>query len=486
MYQQASAGLALGEVVGDRFRLDDELGAGGMGTVYAATDLQTGARIALKLMRPELLADERAVERFRREGAALAAVRHAAVVQVREIGELPGGSLYIAMELLEGETLSARLERAGRMTVEQLLPIVLGLCDGLTAAHEGGVIHRDIKPSNIHLPSAEVLENAERTHERAPVKLVDFGVARVASLTRMTSTGLAIGTVRYMAPEQLTGSAIDERVDVYSLGVVMFQALAGEHPFERVSGDDPVGAILVGRVTPLSSLRPDLSPAVTRVVHRAMARLATERFGSTRALSDAFRRAVLESSSGEPMPPMDPLGRAQLEQAPTRPAGRAARRALEERASHREPPSESEVRKKRPPRRRQYWLVLPLITGLCLVPTLGTAGFVGCGAWMVDLQADAALDTMRTAIGVNPELSVYSPALDRFEQLRDEDSVNLFAATAFNARVQHAMRNDQRLSVAEVAWVVEVVQDINDRGGEYTLSHYSEMTEAGRALPESN
>ncbi len=483
-YQKAPSTPASGDLVGERFRLEHELGAGGMGTVYAAIDLQTGARVALKLMRPELAGDERAVERFRREGAALAAIHHASVVQIREIGELPDGALYIAMELLEGETLAARLARLGPMSTEQLLPIVLGLCEGLAVAHEGGVIHRDIKPSNIHLPSPDALARAERTHERALVKLVDFGVARVAGFSKMTSTGLAIGTVRYMAPEQLTGSAIDGRADIYSLGVVLYEALAGEHPFDRTAVDDPIGAILVGRATPLSSLRPDLPPSITQVVHVAMARLATERFASPRALADAFRRAVLE-----PVGPARDLAGVtpahgdhgghgiDLGLAPTL-------RALPE--QRQDVPSESEVRRKRSAKKKPYWLLLPLLTGLCLVPTLGTLGFVGCGNWMVDVQANNALEVMRGAITVNPALSVHSAALDEFEALHRQGRVNMLAAAAFNARVQHALRDDERLNAEEVSWVAEVVRDINARRGDYTLQRYSRMTESTRLPGESN
>ena len=459
--------------MGGRFAIERELGAGGMGTVYEALDTTTGARVALKIMRPELADNERAVERFRREGAALAAIRHPSVVQIREVGELPDGTLYIAMELLAGETLSARLKRVGRMSAESLLPVVLGLCDGLAAAHSGGVIHRDIKPSNIHLPDPAVLAEAERTHERAPVKIVDFGVARVSGFSKMTSTGLAIGTVRYMAPEQLSGTAIDARADVYSLGVVLYEALAGEHPFERTAGDDVVGAILVGRATPLESLRPDLPPSITRVVHKAMARVATERFPSASALGDAYRRAVLEPGAPfvedvtRPTP-----GREGVELAPTLPATPAARREI--------PPTESRIRTKQRPatkkKRPPLWLLVPLLAGVCLVPTLGVAGFVGCGGWMTDVQMGVAMTNVRTGIAADPSLGHHSADLDALEALHDGERVNLFAAAAFNARVQHALRGDNHMSSDEVEWIMEVARDIVARDGDYDLDRYGEMT----------
>ncbi len=471
-----------GQRIGGRFLVERELGVGGMGAVYAAVDLLTGARIALKLMRAELAGDARAVERFRREGAALAAIRHPSVVQSREVGELEDGTLYLAMELLEGETLAARLERQGRMNPEQLLPIVLGLCEGLAAAHAGGIIHRDIKPSNVHLPDRAQLAHAEATGGVAPVKLVDFGVARVRGFSKVTSSGLAVGTVRYMAPEQLTGGAVDERADLYALGVVMFEALAGEHPFERTAGDDLIGTVLVGRATPLSALRPDLPPALTQVVARAMARVPTERFASAAALADAFARAVRDPSASpflddetsparpasvRPPPQVDAIALAPTQLAtPQRVAVRTPA-----------PASQSAVRSTQRKRSRPpVWLFLPLLVGVCLVPTFGIAGFVGCGSWMTDLQLRIAAQKVRGAIDEHglPELAA---DLDRLESLAADGRVDMLAATAFNARVQHAVQRDDRLDRDELLWVLGVVHDIVERGGQYDLEHYSKMTQ---------
>lgn len=468
----SSSGPVPGEVIGDRFRVERSIGAGGMGSVYAATDLATGAPVALKMMRPELASDARAVERFRREGAALAAISHPAVVQIREVGELPDGSLFLAMELLEGETLAARLERTGRTSPEELLPIVLGLADGLTAAHAGGVIHRDIKPSNIHLPDPAILLRATQTGQTAPVKLVDFGVARVRGLSKMTSSGLAVGTVRYMAPEQLTAGAVDERADVYALGVVLYEALAGEHPFERTAGDDVIGSILVGRVTPLSSLRPELPPAVTQVVHRAMARIATERFASAAALAKAFRRAVLD-------PTRNPFEEDETRSSRVRDSVAFAPTLLatpQPAARHVPTPIESEVRRKPRSLRPPVWLFLPLMVGLCLIPSFGVVGFVGCGVWMTDFQVELAMRKMRAAVASDPELAVFSPELDQLAELHRQERVDMLAAAAFNERVQRGLREDDRLDAAEVAYVMEVVRDILARGGAYDLDHYGVMT----------
>lgn len=477
----------VGDVVGARFRLERELGAGGMGTVYEAVDLRTDVRVALKIMRPELADDEAGIERFRREGAALATVDHPSVVKVREVGEAEDGTLFLAMELLAGETLSERIAREGRMSVEQLLPVVLGLCAGLDAVHAAGIIHRDIKPSNIHLPASSPFEDSstERMRRAAPVKLVDFGVARVRGFSKMTSTGLAVGTVRYMAPEQLTGSAIDARADIYALGTVVYEALAGEHPFLRV--DDPVGAILVGRAPPLSSLRPDLPPAITQVVDRAMARLATARFASAGELADAFHRAALDPALAETqlVPSVRPPPR---EAAPLSPF---APTALATPSVRPVPPTASGMRARTAPattpasapkrRRAPVWLLLPLLIGVCAVPTFGVAGFVGCGNYVIDVQMRTTLRDVRASVDADPSLAEFGAELDTLDSLHEREHVNLFAATALNARVQHVLKNDHRIGPEEVPWIMEVVRDINERDGDYTLEHYSEMTEETRS-----
>lgn len=470
--------LAVGGIADGRFRVIREIGVGGMGTVYEAQDLQTSATVALKLMRQELTGDPRAVERFRREGAALAAIRHAAVVQIREVGAFDDGTLYLAMELLRGETLASRLSRVGRMDSEQLLPIVLALCDGLAAAHAGGVIHRDIKPSNVHLPDPDCVDSVGK---QVCAKLVDFGVARVRGFSRMTSSGLAVGTVRYMAPEQLSGGAVDERVDVYSLGVVLFEALAGEHPFERTEGDDPIGAILVGRATPLSTLRPEVSPAITRVVHKAMARLPSERFASSRALADAFRRALLKPEgalfdAGETRSSLAPGARLSSRSLAGATTELAVPRARAERAR---PSGGSAVRRRgRRVSRAPVWLLLPLLVGMCLLPGLGIGGLVGCASWVTDFQLGSAVENVRGAIEVAPDrLGHYREDLDRLEGLHRREQVSFFASAAINQCVHDAMRDTGRLRPEDVPGVMLVVRDVLARGGAYDLQRYSEMTE---------
>lgn len=454
-----------GQVIGGRFRVERELGAGGMGAVYAAIDLTTGGAVALKLMRQELAEDPRAVERFRREAAALAAITHPSVVRIHDVGELPSGAPFLAMELLDGETLASRLERVGRMSAPELVPIVDQIAAGLSAAHSGGVIHRDIKPSNIHLtPHA--------------VKIVDFGVARVRGFSKVTSSGLAIGTVRYMAPEQLIAGAIDERADVYALAVVIYEALAGEHPFERTAGDDMIGAILVGRATPLSSLRPDLPPAVTQVVHRAMSRIATDRFASAIELSRAFEQAVRDPSAvvpfARPANSSHPIALAPTVAAPS------VRPPPQE--SHESQIVESHVRQKKPPKksssrgRAAALILVPAIVMLCATSALAGAGIVGCQSWMSEVQVRLGVVQLRGAIHDHPELAHFETDIARLEALQSRGDVGILAASAFNARIQHALEGDNRVDATEAAWVMEIVRDILARDGDYDFETYSKMT----------
>lgn len=210
-----------GTVLAGRYRLDSLLGRGGMGAVHRGTDLQTGAPVAVKLIQRD---DPQLVSRFRREGAVMTRLRHPHIVQVLEAGEV-GGTLFIAMELVEGETLSRRLDRGDALPVDEALGIVRSLALALAAAHGVGILHRDVKPANIML--------SRRADGTPRAVLLDFGIARSPEAdATMTSTGLVVGTAGYIAPEVGMGSRQWEaRADLYSLGVVLYEALAGAPPF---------------------------------------------------------------------------------------------------------------------------------------------------------------------------------------------------------------------------------------------------------------
>jgi len=277
----SSAEPPIHQVLAGRFRVESELGEGGMARVYGVTDLTTGRPLALKLLRAGVASEEEAVERLRREGEVLTRLKHPAVVRIETYGVLADGRLYLAMELLEGETLGARM-RKGKLSPAELCPILTGAAAGLTAAHEAGVVHRDLKPDNIFLCS-----RGSGLPEQ--VKLLDFGISKIVDYERLTRTGQILGTPRYMAPEQLAADHdLGLRVDIYALGVILYEALAGHPPFIASSPSDLIVAVLHGKVVPLNSYRPDVSPELEAIVLRAMSRDETARYDSAHELAHAF------------------------------------------------------------------------------------------------------------------------------------------------------------------------------------------------------
>jgi Flp pilus assembly protein TadD len=245
------------------YRLLREVGSGGMGTVYEAEDERLGRRVAVKLLPAEYSRDPRAKKRFLREARAASAVDHPNLCTVHDVGE-SDGRVYIVLSLYEGETLRERIQR-GPLPFAEARDVALQVARGLARAHEAGIIHRDIKPANVMLT------------RRGEVKILDFGIARLESdETSLTRTGAAWGTPAYMSPEQARGEPVDCRTDIWSLGVLLFEMVAGRRPH--------TGEIVT---EPLERLRPDVPPELARVVARALARDPCERYASaTELLSD--------------------------------------------------------------------------------------------------------------------------------------------------------------------------------------------------------
>jgi len=258
-----------GEHIAGRYFVVGKLAAGGMGLVLAARDEAEGGRaVALKLLHPELATDPEMQRRFRREAAVLRALDHPSVVRVLDLGRGAGGRLFTVMELLEGETLLARLERRGRLPQDEVLAIARGIGAALDAVHAHGVLHGDLKPANVFLldpddPSSDA---------NAPIiKLVDFGTSKVHGLERLTRTGELVGTPTFMAPELLTGDgAIDARIDVYAFGVLLYEALAAAPPFTERHPGKLLFQIVMGQGAPLVTHRPDLPPHLLAAIARAM------------------------------------------------------------------------------------------------------------------------------------------------------------------------------------------------------------------------
>lgn len=279
-----SASFVPGTVFAGRFRLEAEIGMGGMSLVYAAHDLERDRAVALKVLRFPEKKREVGLERFRRETETLRRVNHPAIVGIEDCGVVDARTAWIAMELLDGETLRERVERKGPLSLDELLDVIDAAAEALTYAHSFGVVHRDLKPDNLFLP---------RDPRVSPVKIIDFGLSHVADAKKLTQTGSVVGTPRYMAPEQIASAhTADPRVDVYALGVIVYEALTGASPFVASDHGQLLGAIISGRIEPLGRFRPDLSPDVGRVIERATAPSPDDRYASAVAFAKALRKAA--------------------------------------------------------------------------------------------------------------------------------------------------------------------------------------------------
>ena len=270
-------GLTLG-----KYRIVQQLGAGGMGTVYRAEHVEIAKPVALKVLSSALATDPIAQARFLREAESASRLEHRHVVSVTDFGS-ENGIAYLVMELLRGEDLAGYLNKHPRgLAVEDAVGLMLSVCSGVAAAHAAGIIHRDLKPRNIFLAQTALRE--------VEAKVLDFGVSKVATAldASLTGTGEVIGTTHYMSPEQIVGRDIDPRTDQYSLGVVLYECLTGRRPYEGDSALVIMKSIGEGRCVPPTALRPGLPRALEEVVLTAMAREAPARFESVHALGAAL------------------------------------------------------------------------------------------------------------------------------------------------------------------------------------------------------
>ena len=255
-----------------------------MSFVYAAIDRERDQRVALKVIRLPEKKRELGLERFHRETETLQRLVHPGVVAILDCGVDGGVTPWISMELLEGETLREKVERLGALELDALLPIIETTSEALQLAHSKGVVHRDLKPDNLYLP---------RNRDDSRVKIIDFGLSLSTDAKKLTQTGSVVGTPRYMAPEQIMSAhSTDPRVDVYSLGVITYEALAGKSPFVASDHGQLLGAIIQGRMEPLGTLRPDLPDDIVRVIERATAPEPGDRYESPVAFAEALRKAA--------------------------------------------------------------------------------------------------------------------------------------------------------------------------------------------------
>jgi eukaryotic-like serine/threonine-protein kinase len=280
--------MSAGDVIAGRYELVELIGRGGMSSVWKAHDRLLDRTIAIKLLHEQFTQDEEYVERFRREARSVAQLSHPNIVTVIDRGE-DEGRQYIVFEYVEGENLKQLIERSGPLPVRDALLLTLQMARALGFAHERGLIHRDVKPQNVLL------------NEDGQPKMTDFGIARSVDVEGVTVTGTVLGTSEYIAPEQARGQRVDALTDVYSLGVLLYELLAGRVPFQ---GENFVAIALRHVNEPAPSvleLRPDCPPRVGLAVERAMAKRPEQRFGSMNELCAELEACLyeLDSSSEE-------------------------------------------------------------------------------------------------------------------------------------------------------------------------------------------
>ena len=286
-------------IISGRFRIEREIGTGGMGTVYLATHLDLERPVAVKIIRREFAGDADVADRFLREARTMAKLHHHHAAMIFDAGSLPDGRHFIVMEYVEGETLSQALAREGRFPASKAVHIATQICDVLEEAHRLGIVHRDLKPSNILLGPRGVC-------------VLDFGVAKVlASSAESTATcastgsGQLVGTPRYMSPEQCLGQRIGARSDLYSLGVLLYEMLAGRPPFT-----DPVqSALLVKQATapapPLPRLRQDIPRPLALAVHTLLAKRPEDRPRTAAVAKLVLERSLTQTE--RTLPDVEPL-----------------------------------------------------------------------------------------------------------------------------------------------------------------------------------
>jgi serine/threonine-protein kinase len=254
--------ISAGTVLGERYRLDTRIAIGGMGEVWSAQDETLGRTVAVKVLKPEYAEDPTFVERFRAEARNTARLAHAGIATVYDYGEVPvegalGSSAYLVMELVPGKPLSAILHERGQLPPSESMSIVGQTALALQAAHERGVIHRDIKPGNLMItPDGRV-------------KVTDFGIARATDEVPLTQTGTVLGTSYYLAPEQAAGREVTAASDVYSLGIVAYECLAGRRPFQDTN---PVAVAMAHQTQPPPPLPATVPPPIAQLVYAALSK----------------------------------------------------------------------------------------------------------------------------------------------------------------------------------------------------------------------
>ncbi len=296
------------------YKILAKLGGGGMGVVYKAEDTKLRRLVALKFLPPELTRDEEAKERFVQEAQTASALDHPNICTIYEIDEIPitlsfpsveeAGQLFIAMAYYDGETLKAQVAR-GKLQVANVIDIAVQMAQGLAKAHQHGIVHRDIKSANVMVTSEGV------------VKIIDFGLSKLAGTKSLTKPGTTLGTPAYMSPEQASEVEVDHRTDIWSLGVVMYEMATGQLPFREENELALVYSIVNEKPAPMTTLRPDLPIELERIVDKAMQEDRRKRYQRMEELMADLRQLKGESPAPEILPPLHEPQPNKLKKSPT-------------------------------------------------------------------------------------------------------------------------------------------------------------------------
>ncbi len=279
----------IGDIV-SHYKITELLGVGGMGEVYRAEDLELGRNVALKFLPPDLTRDPEAKVRFINEARAASMLDHPNICIIHHIGESESGQSFICMACYEGETLKKKVS-SHQFSVNSVVEIAVQITQGLTEAHKAGIIHRDIKPANVFITGA------------GQVKILDFGLAKLAGQTQFTQTGVRMGTVAYMSPEQAQGLPVDHRTDFWALGVMLYEMLTGEPPFRGEYDPALVYAIVNEDPPPLRKLRPDAPIGLERIVNKLMQKNPGDRYQSAETVAEELHRYDRDARVGLPVSP---------------------------------------------------------------------------------------------------------------------------------------------------------------------------------------
>ncbi len=277
-----------------KYQLLDEIGHGGMATVYRALDVRLGREVAVKLIHPHLRENAEAAARFITEARAVAKLHHPGIVEIYDISDEDDDERYLVAELVRGPSLRKLLRDNGPFPPEIGGCVGVLLCDALAHAHDASVIHRDVKPEN-------VLVELDDSTKTASVKLTDFGIAKLLDAQGVTSTGQVLGSPAHMAPEQIEGGPVDTRADIFSVGVLLYECMVGQLPFDGKNPAQVLRRVLDGKYTPADRARPLVGSRWAGIIARAMSRVAADRYQDIRELGAALRGEIMQAGIKDPL-----------------------------------------------------------------------------------------------------------------------------------------------------------------------------------------